>query len=802
MEELLTITSFMQQIQNGEKDRFESDLVSDLQDKLRSLLTFHSLFDLSGVGLMFVKVPSFKIVDVGLSAAKLIYADKTKILGNSIQNYFKDDILTLLKQAYEDFTTKSIVLHTNVITNLGFTIPVEVSFQLSNFNNNFYFVVLIREVSSIEKVGLNQNMYESIYENVFHNSSEAIIVVDTMAKVVNANQSFLDIVGVDIELIKQIPLKQLSADWLVSDNVVEIIHQVIENKQKTIEWTLKNQQTGQLYDMEFTLSCSKYHDKTILIVSGHDITTRKRQERALKQSEERYKTILETITDYVYTVTINKNGITKTTHNKACIGVTGYDPEDFEANQNLWKETIYSEDFDYVNEKIQRIMRGDNPGPFEHRLLRKDGTIRWVSNTPVLFFNKAQKLVSYEGIVKDITLKKESDLFLAQSVLKFKILFETSNNAILITEDGWITDCNNVASTLFGCDKMEIIGKRISDFCPEYQSDGVLSEVSLYNKTEVASNGIPQFYKWNFISTQQSIIDAEVTMSVIDLIDRHYLQIVINDITEINKQKEQERIQKERLMLELEAKNKELEGIIYIASHDLRSPLVNIQGFCQLLELSIQELFETIHASVMLESEKAEVIKILNTKLLKAIKYINISEQKMDSLIVGMLRLSRMGLMTLTAKTVNMTSQLHLILQTLETQIKNSAANIVVHNLPPCFGDEVPINQVFTNLIDNAIKYRNPDRNLQIAISGSVNNGMVQYRIQDNGRGISETDLQKIWGLFYRCDADKNVAGEGLGLTITKKIIERNGGTISVESTYDVGTCFFVTLPASPDEQM
>ena len=139
MEELLTITSFMQQIQNGEKDRFESDLVSDLQDKLRSLLTFHSLFDLSGVGLMFVKVPSFKIVDVGLSAAKLIYADKTKILGNSIQNYFKDDILTLLKQAYEDFTTKSIVLHTNVITNLGFTIPVEVSFQLSNFNNNFYF---------------------------------------------------------------------------------------------------------------------------------------------------------------------------------------------------------------------------------------------------------------------------------------------------------------------------------------------------------------------------------------------------------------------------------------------------------------------------------------------------------------------------------------------------------------------------------------------------------------------------------------------------------------------------------------
>jgi len=266
---------------------------------------------------------------------------------------------------------------------------------------------------------------------------------------------------------------------------------------------------------------------------------------------------------------------------------------------------------------------------------------------------------------------------------------------------------------------------------------------------------------------------------------------VIVDITE-RKQAELERL---RLMRELEAKNKELESIIYVSSHDLRSPLVNVQGFSRKLAKNCIALDKILTELELEPDKRSEIEQLVKQGMPRSINFITDSVEKMDSLLSGLLRLSRLGRAAITIENLDMNILMGKIINSLAYQIESNNVKVQVETLLPCRGDSVQISQVFTNLLDNAIKYRSPERLLVINVSSAACDDGVQFCVEDNGIGIHPDYQNQVWEIFHRINP-RDIPGEGLGLTASRRILERLNGAIWLESEEGVGSRFFVKLPA------
>lgn len=244
---------------------------------------------------------------------------------------------------------------------------------------------------------------------------------------------------------------------------------------------------------------------------------------------------------------------------------------------------------------------------------------------------------------------------------------------------------------------------------------------------------------------------------------------------------------------ERERINKELEQIIYVTSHDLRAPLVNVEGYQKEIKYSLDELEKLIGQIHVTPELNDRLAKIIEKDIPEASGYIERSVYKMDSLLNALLRLARSGRAKLNIKELDMNMLVKNVIDTFEYRIKESAAIVNRTDLPSCKGDEAQINQLFSNFLWNAVKYLNPERPGVIKIYGFQKEGQSIYCIEDNGIGIKPEDHEKIFQAFQQIKPEAE--GEGLGLSIARKIAERHKGRIWVESEPGKGSRFYVALP-------
>jgi signal transduction histidine kinase len=254
------------------------------------------------------------------------------------------------------------------------------------------------------------------------------------------------------------------------------------------------------------------------------------------------------------------------------------------------------------------------------------------------------------------------------------------------------------------------------------------------------------------------------------------------------------RFELEHAFQELAHKNRELQNVLYASSHDLRSPLLNIQGFSQRVEKACADLKHLLDQPSVSESTRLSVRPLVGDQIPSALRFIRTSVEKMDILIGGMLRLSRLGQVTLRPERLDMNHLLDQVVATLAIQIQSAGAELNIGTLPACTGDAQLLSQVFSNLLDNALKYRHPERPLRLEVTGHVEGGQCIYCVADNGVGIAPKHLESIWELFRRLNPS-GPPGEGLGLNLARRILERHRGRIWVESTPGQGSRFMMSIP-------
>jgi signal transduction histidine kinase len=251
--------------------------------------------------------------------------------------------------------------------------------------------------------------------------------------------------------------------------------------------------------------------------------------------------------------------------------------------------------------------------------------------------------------------------------------------------------------------------------------------------------------------------------------------------------------------------SEENEMFVYSVSHDLRSPLVNLQGFSKELSLVSEDIRAILTEASLPPEVQKRGIDLVDNEMGQSIRFIQTAVMRLANIIDSLLRLSRAGRVELHCTHVELDATVGRVVEALHGTINERRAKVTVSPLPPIWGDPTVLEQIFGNLIGNALNYLDSGRQglVEVGVSpaaeanGATGTGLITCYVKDNGLGIPQAYHQKVFQAFQRFHADK-AKGEGMGLASVRRLVDRHGGRIWFQSASGEGTTFFVSLPVQP----
>lgn len=521
-------------------------------------------------------------------------------------------------------------------------------------------------------------------------------------------------------------------------------------------------------------------------VSTESAGAGKQVQDALATSEARMHALLAAAVDGI--ISIDERGLIQLV-NPAAERMFGYSAHELIGkNVSLLIPSPYREEHDgylarYLGTGEKRIIGISR----EVEGLRKDGT-SFPTELSVAEVRTGRERI-FLGILRDISERKRTEE-------RLRLVVESTPNAILmVNAEGNIVLVNSQAEKYFGYRREELIGQAVEILVPErFRAKHPDYRESFFTSPSARPMGVGR----DLYGRRKDGSEFPVEIGLTPIETREGL-LVLSAIVDITERKRAEEV-RAQLSRELAEKNKEMENIVYAVSHDLRAPLVNVQGFSRELGATCRMLQGLLARQGALAPDQVtadEAHSLVNKDIPEALGFIQASVAKMDALLSGLLQVSRLGRALLTPARVDMNGLLAEIRETLEYALKQAGATLAIEPLPACWGDAGHLNQVFSNLLDNAVKYLDRARAGRLVVTGRVEDAQAIYVVEDNGIGIAPAHQAKIFEIFHRLEPSVG-SGEGLGLTIVQRIVERHGGRVWVESKPAEGSRFHVALPRAP----
>ncbi|HEX5171615.1 MAG TPA: PAS domain S-box protein [Cyclobacteriaceae bacterium] len=516
---------------------------------------------------------------------------------------------------------------------------------------------------------------------------------------------------------------------------------------------------------KYSLILDKGKPTKRISISIHDITDRKKAEFALKESEQKFRMLAENIPGFIY-LCHNDKDYTMIYLNDRVMEVTGYPKEEFLFGKIHFGNLFHPDDEGQVRNTVDEALKSRHNFHLVYRIKHQSGEWRWMEEHGIGVYGDNQ-LLWIEGFICDITGRKRAEDELMQvSNENFRMFNNTISLYALSNFDGYFTKVNPAWENNLGWSTEELLSKPFIEFVhPDDREGTIAAASSVYDGNDLFSfenryQCKDGSYRWLLWTSSADMERKIVYSSALDITER--------------KRSEEELLRSknnlESIMLKLQEQNRQLDEFAHIISHNLRSPVGNIQALLSFLnENSTLEDFKLIFGK--LKNTSGNLRETMN--------------ELMDTLKIK--KSTTMERVELRFKDV-----LDKIVQSLEGNLIQCGASVTFEfKSAKVFYPKTYLESIFQNLLSNAIKYRSENRQLEIHFSSEDMNGRPILKVRDNGQGIDmEKYGDKLFGMHKTFHEHKEA--RGVGLFLTKTQIETMGGQIYAESEVDKGTTFII----------
>jgi PAS domain S-box-containing protein len=510
----------------------------------------------------------------------------------------------------------------------------------------------------------------------------------------------------------------------------------------------------------------------VLIVAGagrtvrRDSSARDLAEEALRDGEERFRSIANNISQLAW-MADEKGSIFW--YNQRWFDYSGTTPEEMLGWG--WQKMLHPDHVRRVMDKISRCLQSSEVWEDTFPLRGRDGNYCWFLSRAVPIRDSDGKVLRWFGTNTDISERLDAEKHLAQMESKFRGLLEAAPDAmVVVNQSGEIVLLNIQAQKQFGYRPDELVGQRINRIIPEGFAERLIAD-GARSAAEALAQHIGTGIELVARRKDGSEFPIEIMLSPLESHEGILVTAAIRDISA--RKKAEELLVK--TIGELKGSNDELQQFAYVASHDLQEPLRMVASYTELLAKRYKG---------RLDSDADEFIAF-------AVDGCN----RMRGLIQDLLAYSRAGTTRKALRQISGEDAFREALTNLRITVERSGAVVTHDSLPEVLADDTQLTQVFQNLVGNAIKYhREAVPHVHVTAAKSGDNEWI-FSVRDNGLGIDSQYFERIFVLFQRLHGRAEFEGTGIGLAVCKKLLERMGGRIWVESEPGIGSNFCFALP-------